>query len=88
MLNCTWPSRPMTLQLNARIERRERMTSFTSSTCLPRFQIASASPITLYARSLDISKPLRLGATTHLVISLLCGLVLSWVITLLFLGLL
>lgn len=61
---------------------------FTPSTCLPCSQIVFACRITLYVHSVDVSKPLRLSAATLPVISLLCGLVLSWAITLLFLGLL
>ena len=61
---------------------------FTPSTCLPCSQIAFTCRITLYAHSVDVSKPLRLSAVTLPVISLLCGLVLSWDITWLFLGLL
>jgi len=61
---------------------------FTSSTCLPCSQFASACPITLYAPSLHVSQPLRLSALPLPVIFVPCGLVLSWAGTLLFLGLL
>ncbi len=61
---------------------------FTPSTCFPCSQITYTCHITLYTHSVDVSKPLRLSAATLPVISLLCGLVLSWAITWLFLGLL
>jgi hypothetical protein len=44
-------------------------------------------PYNFVHHSLDVSKPLRLSALTLLVISLLCGLVLSWAGTWFFLGL-